>query len=174
MSNPRQLLRERINQSEALRKLHRQFLDSLGIMNKRYAEMEKAGVSAVDPLLGPSPESERVREKIRRLAKSDLPVLVHGPPGTAKNVVAALIHFASPREGVFRQIDVASVPDRDAAEFLFGCVAGHRGQSRWPDWPGRTVPRWFTLVVPRRPCIGAYTATGGGGRRRENEFFAKG
>lgn len=128
MATPKQVLDERVRQGRALEQAHRLFLDSLGISGKRHNEMERAGVRALDPLLGPSSESERVREKIRRLAESDLPVLVHGPPGTAKNVVAALVHFASSREGAFRQIDVASVPDRDAAELLFGCVAGYRGQ----------------------------------------------
>jgi len=48
-------------------------------------------------LIGKSPAMQRVFDVIRRVAESDLTVLVRGPSGTGKELVANAIHYNSPR-----------------------------------------------------------------------------
>lgn len=48
-------------------------------------------------LVGKSPSMQRVFDVIRRVADSDLTVLVRGPSGTGKELVANAIHYNSPR-----------------------------------------------------------------------------
>ncbi len=48
-------------------------------------------------LIGKSPSMQRVFDVIRRVADSDLTVLVRGPSGTGKELVANAIHYNSPR-----------------------------------------------------------------------------
>ncbi len=48
-------------------------------------------------LHGSSAAMQRVYDRIERLAPCDLPVLVHGPPGSGKRRVAEALHAVSPR-----------------------------------------------------------------------------
>jgi DNA-binding NtrC family response regulator len=48
-------------------------------------------------LIGRSPAMQRVFDVIRKVADSDLTVLVRGPSGTGKELVANAIHYNSPR-----------------------------------------------------------------------------
>jgi len=50
-------------------------------------------------LVGRSPAMQRVFDVIRKVADSDLTVLVRGPSGTGKELVANAIHYNSPRRG---------------------------------------------------------------------------
>lgn len=64
--------------------------------NKRLrAQVE--GSYRFESLVGKSPGMQRVFEVIRRVAESDLTVLVRGPSGTGKELVANAIHYNSPR-----------------------------------------------------------------------------
>lgn len=48
-------------------------------------------------LIGESPDVQRLREQIERIARSQAPVLITGEPGVGKAVVARQIHNRSPR-----------------------------------------------------------------------------
>jgi len=50
-------------------------------------------------LIGKSPPMQRVFDVIRKVANSDLTVLVRGPSGTGKELVANAIHYNSSRRG---------------------------------------------------------------------------
>jgi len=51
-----------------------------------------------------------VREKIDRMAQTDLPVLIHGESGTGKDVIASLIHRHSPfGDGPFLKIHCPAI-----------------------------------------------------------------
>jgi two-component system nitrogen regulation response regulator NtrX len=79
-------------------------------------------------LVGTSPAMTQVRNAIARVAPTGSRVLVTGPPGSGKEVVARLIHGQSKRaSGPFIVINAATMaPDRMEIE-LFGVEAGALG-----------------------------------------------
>lgn len=82
--------------------------------------------SPVDELLvGDSSSMDQVRELVKRVAPSDLSVLVLGETGTGKEVTARAIHQASPRaEHPMIALNCAAVPESLLAVELFGCKKG--------------------------------------------------
>jgi two-component system nitrogen regulation response regulator NtrX len=76
---------------------------------------------APDGLVGRSPAAQALRTLIARVAPANSRVLISGPPGSGKELVARLIHQGSARaKGEFVAISAASVtPDRLDSE-LFG------------------------------------------------------
>ena len=84
---------------------------------------ERTGDSA--ELIGDSQAIGAVRQAIARVARTGSRVLVAGPPGCGKEVVARLIHQSSPRaRGPFVAINAAVLaPERVEAE-LFGVEDG--------------------------------------------------
>jgi two-component system nitrogen regulation response regulator NtrX len=79
-------------------------------------------------LIGRSPAIQQVRTAIHRVAATGSRVLIAGPPGVGKEVVARLIHASSRRsEAPFVVINAATMaPERMEVE-LFGCEAGFLG-----------------------------------------------
>jgi two-component system nitrogen regulation response regulator NtrX len=82
-------------------------------------------------LIGRSPAIQQVRNAIQRVALTGSRVLISGPPGVGKEVVARLIHASSRRaEAPFVVINAATMaPERMEVE-LFGCEAGFLGADR--------------------------------------------
>ncbi|HWM88339.1 MAG TPA: sigma 54-interacting transcriptional regulator [Kofleriaceae bacterium] len=71
------------------------------------------------------PGMARLYELARRLARSDLPVLVQGETGAGKELAAAAIHAFSPRAGgPFVSVNCASIPEALAESELFGHARG--------------------------------------------------
>ncbi len=77
--------------------------------------------------LGTSPAMKELRERVRRMAPLDEPVLILGPSGSGKELVARALHAGSPRrEERFYPVNCAVLgtgPDL-AYDRLFGHVAG--------------------------------------------------
>ena len=72
-------------------------------------------------LLGQSPEILRIREQIRKLARSMAPVHIHGESGTGKELVARLIHNSSPRkENAFIAVNSSAIPSELMESEFFG------------------------------------------------------
>ena len=72
-------------------------------------------------LLGQSPEILRIREQIRKLARSMAPVHIHGESGTGKELVARLIHNSSPRkENAFIAVKIRAIPSELMESEFFG------------------------------------------------------
>lgn len=76
-------------------------------------------------LLGRSTAMREVFGLLERLAPTELTVLVEGPTGTGKELVARVLHDESPRGGrPFTVLDCASLPSSLAESVLFGHAAG--------------------------------------------------
>lgn len=83
---------------------------------------EKYGFSGI---IGHSPPLLRILEMIRRIAPSDLPVLLLGESGTGKEMLANTIHANSRRsQGRFVAINCAGLSESLLEDELFGHVKG--------------------------------------------------
>jgi len=71
------------------------------------------------------PESLALYTLAERIAASDITVLIGGPTGTGKEVLARAIHNGSPRaDGPFIAINCAALPESMLEAMLFGHVKG--------------------------------------------------
>lgn len=76
-------------------------------------------------LIGQSPAVEALRSIIRRVADTDLAVLILGENGTGKEVVAQSIHYLSGRrDHPFVAVNCAAIPESLAESELFGHEKG--------------------------------------------------
>lgn len=76
-------------------------------------------------LIGASPEMERVKDVVAKMATTDSPVLIDGESGTGKDLVAAAIHRLSIRsKGPFLPVNCGAVPPDLLESEFFGHVRG--------------------------------------------------
>jgi DNA-binding NtrC family response regulator len=76
-------------------------------------------------LLGVSQVIRDLMEEVRRLAASNIPVLITGETGTGKELVARAIHEQSPRASrAFVAVNCGALPDTLLESELFGHVRG--------------------------------------------------
>lgn len=81
----------------------------------------RSEVSAASVIVGISPHAARLRAEIQRIAPFRSTVLIAGPTGTGKELVARTLHDHSPRAGrAFIAVDCASVTGSLFASHLFG------------------------------------------------------
>ena len=89
--------------------------------NRQIVEQAAEGVR----LIGECPAIQSLRSIIRRVAETDLAVLIGGENGTGKEVVAQSIHYLSRRRGQpFIALNCAAIPDTLAESELFGHEKG--------------------------------------------------
>jgi transcriptional regulator with GAF, ATPase, and Fis domain len=89
------------------------------------AQLRRGAPPQTDELIGESPAIHQLRGLIRRVGPSDLSVLLHGPSGSGKELVARALHAASAR-GTQRMtaINCASVAPTLLDAELFGYRKG--------------------------------------------------
>ena len=75
-------------------------------------------------LVGRSPAMHRLRVDIVRYGALKLPVLIEGPTGSGKELVARGLHIASRRSGALVAFNICALPDTMFEDALFGHVKG--------------------------------------------------
>jgi two-component system NtrC family response regulator len=87
--------------------------------------LERASTDAFYDILGSSPPMQKVFEIVRRVSASDIPVLIAGPSGSGKELVAKAIHRQSERRnGPFVAINCGAIPESLLESELFGHEKG--------------------------------------------------
>ncbi len=95
-------------------------------------DREAFGAEALDApapptaeIIGESPAMRRIFDTIRRVARTDVTVLISGESGTGKELVARAIHARSPRrQRPFVAINCGAIPENLVESELFGHEKG--------------------------------------------------
>ena len=78
-----------------------------------------------DVIFGKSEGMRLVRQKVEKLAATNVPVLIQGESGTGKEVIAKLIHRLSPwQDGPFVKVNCPAIPGTLLESELFGYEKG--------------------------------------------------
>ncbi len=89
------------------------------------AEAAGATGSPSPEIIGDNPAMRRIFDTIRRVARTDVTVLIRGESGTGKELVARAIHTKSPRrQRPFVAINCAAIPETLVEGELFGHEKG--------------------------------------------------
>lgn len=95
--------------------------ESLLRSHRQLTEQVTRGVA----LIGDSPAITALRSTVRRLASTDLPVLILGESGTGKEVVAQALHYQGPRaDRPFIAVNCAALTETLLESELFGHEKG--------------------------------------------------
>lgn len=74
-----------------------------------------------DSLVGTSPQIAQLRQKVSKIAATNSRVLISGPSGSGKELIARLLHGQSTRKkGPFKAVNAASMVPERVEEELFG------------------------------------------------------
>jgi len=110
-------------QSDRLLLVLRRALEAAALARENAELRLRAGPEAT--LTGDSPAMQQLRGAIERVAPTGSRVLIHGPAGSGKDVVARMIHTRSRRsDGPFIALNCATLNPARFEEELFGMEAG--------------------------------------------------
>jgi DNA-binding NtrC family response regulator len=99
--------------------------EGLAGLVRRALEERRAPLTTGRFFWGRSPAMRELRRRVLALAGTPLPLLITGPTGTGKNLLAReVIHPSSGRAGPFVPFDCATVPEGLLAAALFGALRG--------------------------------------------------
>ena len=88
-------------------------------------EQQPVSIEPTPEIIGKAPAMQEVFRAIGRLASTNVSVLITGPSGSGKELVANSIHRHSPRESKpFIALNVAAIPDELVESELFGHEKG--------------------------------------------------
>lgn len=100
-------------------------LDKSTLIVQKKTLQKKVRKSKVDNIVGTSPEINMIKETIEKVAPTDARVLIQGPNGTGKELVARWIHEYSPRKnGPIVEVNCAAIPSELIESELFGHEKG--------------------------------------------------
>jgi len=104
---------------------HTRYIDRLESENQRLHEEIELEYSRNLQIIGDSPRMQEVRRFIGKIAPSDATVLILGPSGTGKELVARAIHQNSKRaDGPFVAVNCAAIAGTLVESELFGYEKG--------------------------------------------------
>lgn len=75
-------------------------------------------------MVGAHPTMLRLFDDIKRAAPLDMPILIQGPTGSGKELVAQALHVLSRRPGPLVAVNVGAIPEQLAESELFGSTRG--------------------------------------------------
>jgi transcriptional regulator of acetoin/glycerol metabolism len=106
----------------------------------RVAPGDAAGAMTLADLAGDDPQMLRNLRNARRVADSNVPVMIAGPTGSGKEAFARALHLASKRAGhAFVAINCAAIPETLIESELFGYAPGAFTGARREGMRGRIV-----------------------------------
>ena len=94
-------------------------------LKKEYENLrKKVSESQFENIVGISEAMQEIFEKIRRVARTNIAVLISGESGTGKELIAHTIHKLSGRKGKFVAVNCAAIPRELLEAELFGYEKG--------------------------------------------------
>ena len=100
-----------------------QLMSEVGKLRRQLAEQGED--SEHYGLIGASPQISQIRALIQRIAPTEVPVLITGPSGTGKEVIANAIHrHSARRDGAFISVHCGAIPAELLESELFGYKRG--------------------------------------------------
>ena len=95
------------------------------VERERKELLAQTASEAFHDILGSSPPMQKVFEAVRQVAASEIAVLISGPSGSGKELIARAIHRQSERRrGPFVAINCGAIPDTLIESELFGHEKG--------------------------------------------------
>ncbi len=112
-------------QREAI-ELFAQSLEALAARSIRRAREDERPrrASALEGIVGRSPALSQLLDRLSLAAPLDVTLLLTGPSGTGKTLLAQAAHRLSGRGGAFVELNCAAIPDGLLESELFGAVEG--------------------------------------------------
>ena len=96
-----------------------------GLEKEHYELQRTFAEDSFEGMLGTSPQIQEAFSAIRKVATTDMPVLIVGESGTGKEMVAWAIHRKSARrDGPFEAINCSAIPESLLESELFGHEKG--------------------------------------------------
>ena len=100
-------------------------------LRRENVELQAQAVDRIDDLVGESPVIAQLRQTIGKVAPTDSRVLLTGPPGAGKGVVARLLHSRSARkDSRFVVLNCAGLKPESLESALFGAEPEDGGPRR--------------------------------------------
>jgi two-component system NtrC family response regulator len=110
---------------EELRLLLRRCISVVELEKEYHRLQQSQRADVFEDMLGTSPQMQAVFDLIRKVARTDAPVLLLGESGTGKEMAAAAIHRCSVRKGgPFVAINCNAIPENLLESELFGHEKG--------------------------------------------------
>lgn len=100
---------------------------------------EEPDTSMLDILDTGDRQMRVVIERVKKVLRRDIPILVEGETGTGKELLAKAIHAATGRKGLFVPINCASIPEGLIEAELFGYEDGAFTGARRSGAPGKIL-----------------------------------
>ena len=100
-------------------------------LRRENVELQAKAVDRVDDLVGVSPAMVQLRQAIDKVAPTESRILLTGPPGAGKGVVARIVHSRSARkDGRFVVLNCAGLKPESLETALFGAEPEGDGPRR--------------------------------------------